>query len=65
MAKAVETAYAVIRAGIVSGGFARGDRLREAELAERVGVSRTPIREALRRLDSRGWSTSSRTGAPG
>ncbi|MEO3825758.1 GntR family transcriptional regulator [Actinomadura sp. B10D3] len=54
MAKAVETAYAVIRAGIVSGEFARGDRLREAELAERVGVSRTPIREALRRLDSEG-----------
>ncbi|MGI8329341.1 GntR family transcriptional regulator [Actinomadura scrupuli] len=54
MAKAVETAYAVIRAGIVSGEFPRGDRLREAELAERVGVSRTPIREALRRLDAEG-----------
>ncbi|MDN3359625.1 GntR family transcriptional regulator [Actinomadura sp. DC4] len=54
MAKAVETAYSVIRSGIVSGEFARGDRLREAELAERIGVSRTPIREALRRLDSEG-----------
>jgi DNA-binding GntR family transcriptional regulator len=54
VAKAAETAYAVIRAGIVSGEFARGDRLRETELAERVGVSRTPIREALRRLDSEG-----------
>lgn len=54
MARAAEAAYGVIRAGILSGEFARGQRLREEELAERVGVSRTPVREALRRLDAEG-----------
>ncbi|GAA3278501.1 MULTISPECIES: GntR family transcriptional regulator [Dactylosporangium] len=54
MAKAAETAYEAIRAGILSGEFARGQRLREEELAARAGVSRTPIREALRRLDAEG-----------
>jgi DNA-binding GntR family transcriptional regulator len=54
MAKAAEAAYEAIRAGIVSGDFARGQRLREEELAARVGVSRTPVREALRRLDAEG-----------
>lgn len=54
MAKAAEAAYAVIREGILSGRFARGERLREEELAARVGVSRTPVREALRRLDAEG-----------
>jgi DNA-binding GntR family transcriptional regulator len=54
MAKAAEAAYAAIREGILSGEFARGQRLREEELALRAGVSRTPIREALRRLDAEG-----------
>ncbi|GAA3516345.1 GntR family transcriptional regulator [Aeromicrobium panaciterrae] len=54
MARAAETAYAVIRAGILSGEFERGERLREEELAVKVGVSRTPVREALRRLDAEG-----------
>ncbi len=54
MAKAAETAYEAVRAGILSGEFARGQRLREEELALRAGVSRTPVREALRRLDAEG-----------
>src|SRR4051812_2162338 len=54
MAKAAETAYTVVRDGILSGNFARGERLREEELAGLAGVSRTPIREALRRLDAEG-----------
>ncbi|TDV56426.1 GntR family transcriptional regulator [Actinophytocola oryzae] len=54
MAKAAETAYDVIRRGVLSGEFARGQRLREEELAVRVGVSRTPVREALRRLNAEG-----------
>jgi DNA-binding GntR family transcriptional regulator len=54
MAKAAETAYEVIRQGVLSGEFARGQRLREEELAARVGVSRTPVREALRRLNAEG-----------
>jgi DNA-binding GntR family transcriptional regulator len=52
--KAAEKAYAVIRARILSGDFSRGERLREEELAQMAGVSRTPIREALRRLDAEG-----------
>ena len=36
---------------ILSGEFARGDILTENKLCEKLGVSRTPIREALRRLE--------------
>lgn len=54
MAKAAEAAYSVVRDAILSGEFARGERLREEMLAGLAGVSRTPIREALRRLDAEG-----------
>ncbi|MGA0533885.1 GntR family transcriptional regulator [Hansschlegelia sp. KR7-227] len=40
--------------GILRGDFAPGDRLDEHTLAERYGVSRTPVREALRQLASSG-----------
>lgn len=50
--KASETAYARIRAGITGGEWAPGDPLREEELATLCGVSRTPVREALRRLET-------------
>jgi DNA-binding GntR family transcriptional regulator len=46
----VDRAYAVIRAGILDGTFAPNTRLKETELVEHCGVSRTPVREALRRL---------------
>ncbi len=39
---------------IVTGGFADGERLDEIRLAERFGVSRTPIREALQKLAASG-----------
>ena len=39
---------------ILEGSLQPGDRLKEADLAERFGLSRTPIREALRRLETRG-----------
>jgi DNA-binding GntR family transcriptional regulator len=54
LAKASESAYEAIRAAILSGDFARGERLREEALATLAGVSRTPVREALRRLDAEG-----------
>jgi DNA-binding GntR family transcriptional regulator len=42
---------------IEDGTLTPGERLREAELAERYGVSRTPIREGLKRLESHGLAT--------
>lgn len=43
-----------ILAAIDSGDYPPGARLLEAELAARFGVSRTPVREALRRLETQG-----------
>lgn len=43
-----------VRGLILAGEFAPGDRLGEAELAGRIGVSRTPVREALRSLAAEG-----------
>jgi DNA-binding GntR family transcriptional regulator len=46
--------YQRLRLGIRSGDFRPGDRMREADLAAKLNVSRTPIREAIRRLASEG-----------
>jgi len=46
--------YRKLVEAIEAGNLAPGTRLREAELAERYGVSRTPIREGLKRLESQG-----------
>lgn len=43
-------AYARLREAIVDGQYPAGSRLTEVELAEALGMSRTPVREALRRL---------------
>ncbi|MEZ5685928.1 MAG: GntR family transcriptional regulator [Paracoccaceae bacterium] len=45
-------AYTLILEAIDGGVYRPGDRLVESELAERFGVSRTPVREALQRLET-------------
>lgn len=49
-----EAAYRCIRRAIQEGRLKPGDRLREIDLARQVGLSRTPIREALGRLQAEG-----------
>jgi DNA-binding GntR family transcriptional regulator len=46
-----KSVYGSLRDEIVSGALRPGSPLREIALAERFGVSRTPVREALRRLE--------------
>jgi DNA-binding GntR family transcriptional regulator len=61
---ASQRAYDSARAAIVSGRYPSGTPLREEELAEAAGVSRTPVREALRRLAAEGLvDIASRRGA--
>jgi DNA-binding GntR family transcriptional regulator len=52
MSKASEHAYSHIKSMILSGALAPGAPLREEQLAEACGVSRTPVREAMRRLEA-------------
>lgn len=46
--------YHSLRDAIWEGRFAQGEHIREEDIAERLGVSRTPVREALQRLQRRG-----------
>ena len=52
---AADKAYRGLRALLVNGSFQAGSHLREELLARRLGVSRTPVREAVRRLAAEGW----------
>ncbi len=49
-----EQVYQVVRGLIVSGRMRPGEAVIEATLAARLGVSRTPVREALKRLSDEG-----------
>ena len=49
-----EVAYERLLTAIRGGAFRPGDRLREVDVAERLELSRTPVREALRRLEADG-----------
>jgi GntR family transcriptional regulator of vanillate catabolism len=55
-------ALAGIRAMMLGGGFAVGERLSEVPLAEQLGISRTPVRAALARLEEEGLLEKSPTG---
>ncbi|MBN2644520.1 MAG: GntR family transcriptional regulator [Desulfuromonadaceae bacterium] len=46
-----------IRDAILKGSLKPGERVSEPDLAERYGISRTPIREAFRQLESEGYLT--------
>lgn len=49
-----ERATAALRAAIINGRLQPGDRLKEVALSEQMGVSRAPVREALRQLEYEG-----------
>jgi len=49
-----ERAYEYLKSAILSGRFNPGKRLTEEHLAKEMGVSRTPVREALHKLESEG-----------
>lgn len=57
MSRASERAYQLIRQQILDGKLAPGEHLKEEELAETCGVSRTPVRDALRQLESEYYVT--------
>lgn len=50
-----EHVTAALRTAILSGEMEQGQRLTEAEIAERLGTSRGPVREALRQLELEGF----------
>ncbi len=49
-----DVVFNTLRQAILRGELAPGERLMEIQLAERLGVSRTPIREAIRKLELEG-----------
>ncbi|TCT04993.1 GntR family transcriptional regulator [Aquabacter spiritensis] len=49
------TAYEFVRRAIQIGQYSPGDRIREEEIADQLGVSRTPVRDAMRRLEADGF----------
>lgn len=49
-----DVVFKTLRKAIITGEFAPGERLMEISLANRLGVSRTPVREAIRKLELEG-----------
>jgi DNA-binding GntR family transcriptional regulator len=49
-----ERAYEYLKTSILSGRFSPGERLTEEHLANELGISRTPVREALHKLETEG-----------
>lgn len=50
-----EIVFETMREAIINGDLAPGERLMEVQLAEEMGVSRTPVREAIRKLELEGF----------
>ena len=53
-ASAAERAYEHVKNSILDGSYAGGELLTEGQVADAVGVSRTPVREAMLRLQAEG-----------
>lgn len=53
----VEGIHAVLRSAILAGRIRQGEALREVEVARDLGTSRTPLREAMSRLEEEGLLT--------
>ena len=56
-----DIAYEVLRHAIITGEIPAGERIVETEYASRLHISRTPLREALRRLERDGLVNAERT----
>ncbi|MGE5373080.1 MAG: GntR family transcriptional regulator [Solirubrobacterales bacterium] len=50
-----EVVFEALREAIMSGALPPGERMMEVQLAEELGVSRTPVREAIRKLELEGF----------
>ena len=58
-----DVVFNTLRQAILKGELKPGERLMEIALAERLGVSRTPIREAIRKLELEGLVGAGRSGS--
>ena len=64
MPSSTDLAYSYIKSAIMSGELSAGDRIKEELIAEKIGVSRTPIRHAIQKLTAQGFvSTLHNSGA--
>ena len=57
-----DQAYTTLKDAILSGKFAPGDHLVELDIANSLGLSRSPVREAFRRLEQEGYLKVNRAG---
>ena len=57
MAVAAEKAYEILKQQVVGGSYAPGAQLKEEHIARELGISRTPVRVALKRLVDDGLAT--------
>ncbi len=55
-----ERVFRHLRRAIIEGGYSPGERIVESRVAEALSVSRTPVREAVRRLETEGLVTTER-----
>lgn len=55
MSKSTDKAYETIRRAVLNGDFVPGDRMKEEQLVKLCGVSRTPVRDALKLLASENY----------